>query len=80
MVLAGRAKLRVSKNFFRGHLFAFAEYLCNRNPKIKTKNVKMSQIKIWLDDSPPLILLTELSNHFFVILQLHQTLIAHYAI
>ena len=34
---------------------------------------------IWLDDSLPLILLTELSNHFFVILQVRETLIVHYA-
>ena len=40
MVLAGRTKLTVSKNFFGGHLFVFAEYLCNRSPKIKTKNIK----------------------------------------
>ena len=36
-VLAGRTKLRVSQNFFRGYLFVFVEYLCNRSTKIKTK-------------------------------------------
>ena len=62
MVLAGRTKLSVSKNFFRGHLFVFVEYLCNRSPKFKTKNIKncSSILAIvnhwnWLDDSPPLI-------------------------
>ena len=61
MVLAGRAKLRVSKNFFRGHLFVFVEYLCKRSPKIKTKNIKNHSLisaivnhRNWLDDSPPL--------------------------
>ena len=28
------------KSFFGGFLFVFVEYLCNRSPKIKTKNVK----------------------------------------
>ena len=62
MVLAGRTKLRVSKNFFWGHLFVVVEYLCNRSPKIKTKHIKSynSILAIvnhwnWLDDSPPLI-------------------------
>ena len=39
----------------------FVEYLCNRSPKIKTKNIKnySSILAIvnhwnWLDDSPPL--------------------------
>ena len=48
------------KSFFGGHLFAFVEYLCNRSPKIKTKNIKKysSILSIvnhrnWLDDSPP---------------------------
>ena len=62
MVLARRSKLRVSKNFFSGgHFFVFAEYLCNRSPKIKTKNIKnyssilaMVNHWNWLDDSPPL--------------------------
>ena len=61
MVLAGRTKLRVSKNFFGGYLFVFVEYLCKRSPKIKTKNIKnYSSIlaivnhRNWLDDSPPL--------------------------
>ena len=57
-VLAERAKLRVSKNFFGGYLFAFAEYLCNCGLKINTKNIKnYSSIlafinhRNWLDDS-----------------------------
>ena len=62
MVLAGRSKLRVSKKCFRGvHLFVFVEHLCNRSPKLKTKNIKnySSILAIvnhwnWLDDSPPL--------------------------
>ena len=88
MVLAGRTKLRVSKNFFRGislgispwghlcislwgylfedvklvgYLFVFVEYLCNRSPRIKTKNIKNYSLILavvnnrnWLDDSPPL--------------------------
>ena len=28
------------KTFFGGYLLVFVEYLCNRNPKIKTKNIK----------------------------------------
>ena len=61
VVLAGRTKFRVSKNFFRGYLFVFVEYLCNRSLKIKTKNIKnYSSIlaiinhRNWLDDSPSL--------------------------
>ena len=61
MVLAGRTKLRVSKNFFGGYLFVFVKYLCNRCPKIKTKNIKnyssilaIVNYRNWLDDSPPL--------------------------
>ena len=62
MVLAGRSKLRVSKNFFSGgHLFVFVEYLCKRSPKIKTKNIKnyssilaIVKHRNWLNDSPPL--------------------------
>ena len=49
------------KTFFGGYLFAFVKYLCNRNPKIKTKNIKncSSILTIinhwnWLDGSPPL--------------------------
>ena len=44
-----------------GHLFVFVEYLRNRSPKIKAKNIKnYSSIlaivnhRNWLDDSPPL--------------------------
>ena len=62
MVLAGRTKLRVSKNFFRGDIFL---YLLNifaiTVPKLKTKNIKnyssiLAFVKHWnwLDDSPPL--------------------------
>ena len=63
MVLAGRAKLRVSKHFLGGMPFCtvFVEYLCNRSPKIKTKNIKnyssildIENHRNWLDDSPPL--------------------------
>ena len=62
MVWAGRTKLRVSKNVFSGgYLFVFVEYLCNRSPKIKTKNIKnySSILAIvnhwnWLDDLPSL--------------------------
>ena len=53
---------RVSKKILGGYLFVFDEYLCNRSPKIKTKNIKnYSSIlaivnhRNWLDDSPPLI-------------------------
>ena len=49
------------KLFVRGYLFVFVEYLCNRSPKIETKNIKnYSSIlavvnhRNWLDDSPPL--------------------------
>ena len=52
------------KTFSGGYLFVFVEYLCNRSPKIKTKNIKnySSILAIvnqwnWLDDLPPL-------NHF----------------
>ena len=58
------------KFFFGGYLFVFVEYLCNRSPKIKTKNVKnYNSILVtvnhrnWLDDSPPLT-----KNFFCVIL------------
>ena len=51
------------KLFFGGYLFVFVEYLCNRSPKIKTKNIKnytlilaIANHRNWLDDSPPLIL------------------------
>ena len=62
MVLAGRSKLKsFPKLFSGGHLVVFVEYLCNRSPKIKTKNIKKysSNLAIvnhwnWLDDSPPL--------------------------
>ena len=70
MVLAGRTKLRVSKNFFRGYLFVFVEYLCNCSPKIKTKNIKnySSTLAIvnqrnWLNDSPPLITWSSTSSY-----------------
>ena len=62
MVLAGKNKTqRFQKLFSGGHLFVFVEYLRNRSPKIKTKNIKnySSILAIvnhwnWLDDSPPL--------------------------
>ena len=45
------------KYFFGGYLFIFVECLCNRSPKIKTKNIKnySSILAIvnhlnWLDD------------------------------
>ena len=59
------------KTFFGGHLFVFVEYLCNRSPKIKTKNIKnyssiltIVNYRKWLDDSPPLRLnfLSELAK------------------
>ena len=56
-------KLRVSKNFLGVYLFASAEYLCNRNPKIRTKNFKNSisilvivNYRNWLNASFALIL------------------------
>ena len=63
MVLAGKNKTQsFQKLFSGGHLFVFVEYLCNRSPKIKTKNIKnySSILAIvnhwnWLDDSPLLI-------------------------
>ena len=52
------------KLFSGGHLFVFVEYLCNRSPKIKTKNIKNDSSILaivnhwnWLDDSPPLKML-----------------------
>ena len=59
MVLTRRTKLRVSKFVFGGYLFVFVEYLCNRSPKVQTKNIKnyssISAIvnhRNWLDESP----------------------------
>ena len=50
------------KLFVGGYLFAFVEYLCNRSPKIETKNMKnyssilaTANHRNWLDDSPPLM-------------------------
>ena len=67
MVLAGRTKLRVSKNFLGGYLFVFVKYLWNRNPKIKTKNIKnhssilaIVNHRNWMDDSPPLRMCSDL--------------------
>ena len=58
----GKNKTQSFQKLFWGYLFVFVEYLCNRSPKIKTKNIKnyssMSAIvnhRNWLDDSPPLI-------------------------
>ena len=60
--LGGKIKTQsFQKLFSGGHLFVFVEYLCNRRPKIKTKNIKnYSSIlaivnhRNRLDDSPPL--------------------------
>ena len=59
MVLREEQNSAFPKTFFGGHLFVFVEYLCNRSPKIKTKNIKnYSSIlaivnhRNWLDDSP----------------------------
>ena len=60
MVLAGRTKLRVSKNFFRGDIFLYLlNIFATAIPKLKQK---ISKIKVqivnhrnWLDDSPPLM-------------------------
>ena len=61
MVLAEEQNSEFPKKFFGEYLFVFVEYLCNRSPKIKTKNIKnYSSIlaivndRNWLDDSPPL--------------------------
>ena len=58
--------------FFGEHLFVFAEYFCNRSPKIKTKKIKnYSSIlaivnhRNWLNDSPPL-------NSFCIAIQRYQ--------
>ena len=52
--------LRVFKTFFGGYLFVFVEYLCNRSPNTKTKNIKnyssilaLVNHRNWPDDSPP---------------------------
>ena len=52
-----------------GYLFVFVEYLCNRSPKIETKNMKnfssilaIVNYQNWLDDSPPL----SMSHLFFL--------------
>ena len=61
VVLAGRTILKSFQKLFAGISFAFVEYLCNRSPKIKTKNIKnySSILAIinhhnWLDNSLPL--------------------------
>ena len=62
MVLAGRTKLSVSKNFFRGDIFLYLlNIFATRSPKIKTKNIKNYSLILaivnhwnWLDDLPPL--------------------------
>ena len=55
------------KLFVGGYFFVFVEYLSNRSPKIKTKNIKnYSSIlaivnhRNWLHDSPPLIFVSSL--------------------
>ena len=64
----------VSKNFFRGYLFGFVEYLNNRSHKIKIKNFKnygsiltIVNHRNWLDKSPLLIvtLVAEIFSFFF---------------
>ena len=62
VVLAGRTKLRVSKNFFRRISFCISWIsLQLYSPKIKTKNLKNYSLVLtivnyrnWLDNSPPL--------------------------
>ena len=59
----GKSKTQsFQKLFSGGYLFVFVEYLRNRNPKIKTKNIKnyssilaTANHRNWLDDSPPLM-------------------------
>ena len=48
------------KTFHKRYLFAFAEYLCNCNPKMRTKhfknyfsNVAMVRYRNWSDASTP---------------------------
>ena len=61
VVLAGRTKLRVSKNFFRGISFCICWISLQPQPQNQTKNIKnyssildiVSHLN-WLDDSPPL--------------------------
>ena len=60
------------KLFVGGYLIVFVEYLCNRTPKIKTKNIKnYSSIlaivnhRNWLDDLPPLNLRKNISDVYF---------------
>ena len=72
VVLAGRSKLRVSQNFFRGYLFVFVEYLCNCSLKINTKNIKnyrsilaIVNHRNWLDDSPPLTMQQRIQKSAF---------------
>ena len=84
VILAGRTELRVSKNFFRGYLFVFVEYLSNRSPKIKTKNVinynsilTIVNHRNWLDDSPPLRHIA--MWNIFVVLKPYLNEIAFYA-
>ena len=69
MVLRKEQSSEFPKFFFGGYLFVVVEYLCNRSPKIKTKNIKnYSSIlavvnhRKWLDDSPPLMLQTANKN------------------
>ena len=65
MVLAGRSKLRVSKNFSQGDIFLYLlNFFATAVPKLKQKiSKKYSSILAivnhwnWLNDSPPLKLL-----------------------
>ena len=63
MVLAGRTKLRVSKNFFRGDIFLYLlNIFATAVPKLKQKIKNYSSVLAivnhwnWQDDLPPLIL------------------------
>ena len=62
MVLVGRAKLRDSKNFFRGTSFCICRISLQTQPQNQNKKYQnYSSIlaivnhRNWLDDSPPLI-------------------------
>ena len=64
-IQTGRTNSGFPYNFLGGYLFVFAE-LCNRSPKMRTKNYK-SYISIlvivnfrnWMDVSPPLMVLNQ---------------------
>ena len=61
MVLVGRTKLRVSKNFLGDIFLYLLNIFANAAPKLKQKNIKnygsilaIVNHRNWLDDSPPL--------------------------